>query len=31
MRRFMYPKPGWIALHIVAVILLFLLGFTVHF
>lgn len=31
MRHFMYPKPGWIALHTIAVILIFVLGFTVHF
>lgn len=31
MHRFLYPKPGWFILHAVAVIAVFLLGYTVHF
>jgi hypothetical protein len=30
-RHIMYPKAGWVVLHVIAVIALFLLGYSVHF
>jgi len=30
LRRIMFPKPGWVILHIIAVSALFLLGYSVH-
>lgn len=31
LQHLMYPKTGWMFLHVVAVIALFLLGYSVHF
>jgi hypothetical protein len=31
LKHLMYPKTGWIVLHIVATIALFLLGYSIHF
>jgi hypothetical protein len=31
LRHIMYPKPGWLVIHISSVIALFLLGYSVHF
>lgn len=31
LRLLMYPKPGWIVLHALAVAALFLLGYSVKF
>jgi hypothetical protein len=31
LKHLIYPKPGWVALHVAAVIALFLLGYSVHF
>jgi hypothetical protein len=30
-QRLMYPKPGWIILHVVAIFLMFLLGYLAKF
>jgi len=31
LKHIMYPKPGWIVLHVFAVVALFLLGYSIHF
>jgi hypothetical protein len=31
LQRLMYPKPGWIILHVVAIFLMFLLGYLAKF
>lgn len=31
LKHLMYPKPGWIVLHVVAIVAMFLLGYSVHF
>jgi hypothetical protein len=31
LKHLMYPKPGWIVLHVAAVTAMFLLGYSVHF
>jgi hypothetical protein len=31
LQHLMYPKPGWIAVHVIAVVALFLLGYSVRF
>ena len=31
LRHLMYPKAGWFVLHIVMVIAIFLLGYSIHF
>lgn len=31
LQRLMYPKPGWIILHVVAIFLMFVLGYLAKF
>jgi hypothetical protein len=31
LREIMYPKAGWIVVHVVTIIGLFFLGYSVHF
>jgi hypothetical protein len=31
LQHLMFPKPGWVILHIIAVTTLFLLGYSINF
>jgi hypothetical protein len=30
-QHIMYPKAGWVIVHVIAVVALFLLGYSIHF